>query len=222
VAGFGAATFPWEFQQRVDLTMQEDRKSKAYLDDLHVGTGAHIEHLRKVTLPALRAKNWLINLPKCQLVATSAPLLGYRVGLGGWSVTQKKKSLVEGLREPATIEDVVSCRCLVNWLGKRIPFFAPLSFHLNKYSRKSAKFADYIKDKEAQGAAKWTRKLLSTVSFRPPTGSGALNCYVDASDYGWGYILVEEYDDSKVEARICDVGHGTFSDSELYWTVTEK
>lgn len=127
VCGFGGATYPFEFQSRMDRTHANDPRTEAFLDDGHTGTGdavqpftaaditpedyiQHLQHLEAVTFPNIRAANWLLSLPKSKFLRLEVPLLGYKVGYGGVRVAEKKLELFQELPFPRSLADVVSHR----------------------------------------------------------------------------------------------------------------
>ncbi|KAG3002249.1 hypothetical protein PC121_g19546 [Phytophthora cactorum] len=140
---------------------------------------------------------------------------------------------------PKTAGELQQFVCAINWMRKRIVDFArqvsPLQRRLDdaltstKRTKRAAAGIEIEIDpaeREAYGRVKETLANAATLDF--PDDSATTSLFTDASDVGWAAIVtqVNEFNPklpaTEQQHRLLYYTSGTFTGSQLNWTVIEK
>ncbi|MEO2123515.1 MAG: RNase H-like domain-containing protein, partial [bacterium] len=143
----------------------------------------------------------------------------------------RKADALRDWPDPSDIADIVSFRAYANWIREYIPNFIELDAPLRTYTKKNAKFSDYMEDEKAQKAFSDMRTAvardaaLHTADYRRARLDAKDHCplelYVDASDLGWGCTLAQRRSPKEAPRPIA-VYNGSFNETERAWHTFER
>ncbi|XP_020683016.1 uncharacterized protein LOC110100003 [Dendrobium catenatum] len=159
-----------------------------YFDDILVYSPDRYQHLQhlKIMLDILREQKLFVNLPKCELAATSVRFLGFIVSDGGILVDPQKILAIKDWPQPQSFFDIRSFHGLANFYHRFIKNFilimAPITDCLKLKSFSWG--ADQQQSFEAIKEALTTAPILALPSFDIP-----FMVDTDASSIGIGAVL---------------------------------
>ncbi|XP_062585038.1 uncharacterized protein LOC134246689 [Saccostrea cucullata] len=222
VMPFGMVNAPATFVRLVSkvLTGLEDF-TEAFIDDIGIYSDSwteHLEHLRTV-FSALRKANLAARPTKCEFGFNELCFLGHTVGSGKIKPMMSKVESIQNFPIPTTKKKVKSFLGMIGFYRKFIPNFATLALPLTD-----------LTSKKTPSKIKWTSeldhsfqelkgKLLSEPVLRSPDFSRSFILRTDASAFGAGAVLEQEFEDGK--HPICFLSK-KFSPAERNYAVVEK
>ena len=124
---YGLTDMPAEFQKAIDLTLNNERDTFAFLDDiLDISHGTKDDHINKFKriLDKLDAENMAISLEKSKFGCTQVEWLGYVLDEHGTIPRQKKTDAISELNHPKTFRQLKSFMGSIHHLNKFIPNLA--------------------------------------------------------------------------------------------------
>ena len=126
---YGLTDMPAEFQKAIDLTLNNEKDTFAFLDDIliisHGTKEKHIEKLTKV-LTKLDTENMAISIDKCKFGCREVEWLGFTINEHGTIPIHKKTDAIINLPHPKTFKQLKSFMGSVHHLNKFIPNLAQL------------------------------------------------------------------------------------------------
>ena len=120
-------------------------------DDDDTVVARHAEHLT-LYLQAARKRKLQFKLSKCRFGQLWIKVLGFMVGEGCRKADPAKVEALRSWPNPTSLDDIVSFRAFANFVKEFIPTFQEHGQHLRPYTKKGARFAQYLEDKTAQSA----------------------------------------------------------------------
>ena len=139
---YGPMDMPAEFQKAIDLTLNNERDTFAFLDDIliisHGTKDDHINKLKRI-LNKLDAKNMAISLEKSKFGCTQVEWLGYVIDEHGTIPLQKKTDAISQLNHPKTFRQLKNFMGSIHHLNKFIPNLAQLCTPLRPLLSKHTK-----------------------------------------------------------------------------------
>ena len=158
-------------------------------------------------------------------------LLGFRLGKGKKFVDPSKADALERWPDPKRLEDIVSFRAYANFIREFIPGFMDYDAALRKYTKKGAKFSDYVNDTDAQKSFSAMRSAcarsvgIATIDYiaaADPSNSGRpLEAFIDASDIGWGLTLTQRQTPGGLHVPVA-VYNRSWTATEQAWSTFER
>ena len=125
----GLMDMPAEFQKAIDLILNNEKDTFAFLDDIliisHGTKEQHVEKLTKV-LNKLDTENMAISIDKCKLGCKEVEWLGFVINEHGTTPMQKKTDATKNLTYPKTFKQLKSFMGSIHHLNKFIPNLAQL------------------------------------------------------------------------------------------------
>ena len=126
---YGLTDMPAEFQKAIDLTLNNEKDTFAFLDDIliisHGTKEQHIEKLTKV-LNKLNTENMAISIDKCKFGCREVEWLGFIINEHGTTPMHKKTDAIINLPYPKTFKQLKSFMGSVHHLNKFFPNLAQL------------------------------------------------------------------------------------------------
>ncbi|PKU77966.1 uncharacterized protein LOC114579829 [Dendrobium catenatum] len=128
VMPFGLCNAPSTFMRMMNEILKPHlgRFCIVYFDDILVYSPDRYQHLQhlKILLDILREQKLFVNLPKCELAATSVRFLGFIVSDGGILVDPQKVSAIKDWPQPQSLFDIRSFHGLANFYRRFIKNFS--------------------------------------------------------------------------------------------------
>ena len=130
---YGLTDMPAEFQKAIDLTLNNEKDTFDFLDDIwtisHGTKEQHIDKLKKV-LDKLDQENMAISLNKCKFGFKEVEWLEFVINEYGTIPMHKKTDVITKLQHPKTFKQLKSFMRSVHHLNKFIPNLAQLCTQL--------------------------------------------------------------------------------------------
>ena len=126
---YGLTDMPAEFQKAIDLTLNKEKDTFAFLDDtLIISHGTKDDHMNKLKriLDKLDAENMAISLDKSKFGRKQVEWLGYVIHEYGTIPMQKKTEAIEQLCHTKTFKQLKSFMGSIHHLNKFILNLAQL------------------------------------------------------------------------------------------------
>ena len=120
---------PAEFQKAIDLTLNNEKDTFVFLDDiLIISHGTKEQHIDKLTkgLDKLDAENMAISVDKCKFGRKKVEWLGFIINEDGIIPMQKKTDAIAKLQHQKTFKQLKSFMRSIHHLNKFIPNQAQL------------------------------------------------------------------------------------------------
>ena len=126
---YGLTGMPAEFQKAIDLTLNNEKDTFAFLDDiLIISHGTKEQHIDKLTklLNKLNIENMAISVDKYKFRCKEVEWLGFVINEYGITPMQKKTDAIVNLHHPKTFKQLKSFMGYVHHLNKFKPNLAQL------------------------------------------------------------------------------------------------
>ena len=190
-----------------------------YIDDILVFTETYEEHLEALdqVLTRLRQANLKIKLSKCEFARTQLHYLGHVVNSQGLSADPKKVEAIREWKTPTCVKELEQFLGTANYYSKFIPDFSHTAAPLYALKKKRAKWL--YGPQEDQAFQKLKAALCNTPVLRHPDFTRGFVLTTDASGYGLGATLSQEFDDG--EHPICYASR-TLHDEELRYPTIDR
>ncbi len=124
---YGLMDMPAEFQQTLDMILNDMPNVHAFIDDiLIVSCGSKEDHIQLVdqALNRLDQANMSLKLSKCTFLQKEVDWLGYHITSAGTSPMQHKISTIVDMEYPKTHKELKSFMGVINQFNKFIPNLA--------------------------------------------------------------------------------------------------
>lgn len=190
-----------------------------YLDDIIIVTQdfeKHLEILREV-FRRLREAGLTVSKSKCHFCRNELKYLGYVIDEEGLHVDPDKVSAILNLPIPKNIREVRRVLGMTSWYRRFIPNFATVVAPINNLLRKNSKFL--WTDSCTAAFEKLKEFLVTAPVMNCPDFSRQFSIQTDASDYGLGAVLVQEYSDGE---RAISYISRSLNKNERKFSATEK
>lgn len=218
---FGLTNAPATFQRLVDQVLGIDLQPYVYiyLDDIVIANRDFETHLKTVSLVFERLRNAGLTLSesKCYFCKPTLRYLGFLVDRHGLRPDPEK---VQGIINTPPPDNVAAVRRFIgmaSWYRKFIPDFATIAAPLTQLTKKNARFV-WTPD-HAEAFRKLKEFLITTPILSPPDFTKTFTLQTDASAYGIGAVLTQEFEDG--ERVICYLSR-SLTNQERKYTTTER
>lgn len=165
----------------------------AYMDDIILFSKDAKQHLKtlETVLHKLSDAGIKVNAQKCHFFADTITFLGYQLTTNGLTMNSEKLKAIQEMPEPKNKKQLQALLGVLNYYRLFIANFATIAEPLHTLLRKEAKFIWTPVQSAAVTALK--DKLSCAPILKFPDYSKEFHIYTDASDYGIGAILSQEY-----------------------------
>ena len=173
-----------------------------YLDDIMVYSEDIKLHYNKLdqVLARLRRANLKLKLEKCQFFRKSLVYLGYLVTNEWLKPDHDKVMTLEKYSVPTSVEQARSFIGLVGYYRQMVPEFSRLASPITSLFKKNATFNW---TPECQRAfQEIIRKIISYPVIHFPDFTKPFIISTDASGYGLGAVLSQQYDQWNIQSRL--------------------
>lgn len=191
---FGICNGPAVFQRAISKAVKHLKFLLVYIDDLLIPFSTIEEglHYLELTLEALSAAGFTINLKKCTFFSKSIEYLGRHISEDGIRPSDNKVNALINSPVPKTIKQVRQFMGLASYFRKFIPEFATRTACITKLLKNNQPWEwgleqDAARDYVIQHLA--SQPLLTV--FDPSRPS---ELHTDASSLGYGAVLMQKVD----------------------------
>ena len=216
---FGFSNAPAAFQRALNYIFKDLEYVIVYLDDILILSNneeEHIEHIETV-FNKLEEYNLKIRLGKCLFFQKELKYLGFILNAEGVRPDPEYIQKVMTLKEPQGKPDLLHMIGMIQWLHRYIPRLSDYLWPLTRMTKKGVKF---LWDDTCKAAFSKILYLLKHAKLlRHPDLNKKFYVVCDASDYGIGAALMQEYNGV---LEPCEFFSSMFSGSEMSWHVSEK
>ena len=189
---------PAEFQKAIDLTLNNEKDTFAFLDDIpiisHGTKEQHIDKLKKV-LDKLDQENMAISLNKCKFGCKEGEWLGFIINDYGTIPMHKKTDAIAKLQHPKTFKQLKSFMGSVHHLNKFIQNLAQLCTPLRPLLSSSSKFHYVWEQKHEEAFQTILTAVQNITENRHFVNNRETRIVCDASRDGIGAALEQETPD---------------------------
>ena len=194
VMPFGMRNSAATFQRLMTLILKDITGCAVYIDDILIFSSSWDDHLLTLekVFKAISEAGLVVNLKKCEFAKANVIYLGHEIGLGK---VAPKKSNVEAILNfpcPRNAKQVKSFLGLAGYYRRFVRNFSDIVHPLTCLLKKKAKF---VWDENCQAAID---KIKSTITsypiLRSPNFDKSFSLATDASDYGIGAVLFQDFD----------------------------
>jgi transposase InsO family protein len=218
---FGLATSPGAFQSAMNSVLAGINwvNGMVYIDDILIFTETFEEHLEVLAkvLKRLIAADLRVKLPKCEFARTQCQYLGHVLNSQGVMPNPEKVKAVAEMPYPTCIQQVETFLGKVVYYGKFIDHMATIARPLNNLKKKKAQWKFDDEEKEAFDLLK--KRLCSAPVLRHPDLSKPFILSTDASGYGIGAVLSQEFEDGEHPISYASV---TLQDEQTRYSTIER
>lgn len=221
VMPFGLHSAPATFQRALDSVIGPDMEpyAFAYLDDIIVigkTLEEHLTNLKEVFRRLIKA-NLRINPEKCEFFKRETKYLGHVVSGDGIQTDPEKVAAISEMKAPQNIKEVRRFLGVASWYRRFVENFAEISNPLTQLLKKGK----HWKWGEAQQKAfeLLKEKLTTAPVLVCPDFNKTFTLQTDASDYGIGVVLTQEFDGSE---KVIAYASRHLNKAERNYSTTEK
>lgn len=190
-----------------------------YLDDIIIVTpdfDRHVEILREV-LERLKVAGLTVCRDKCYFCRSELKFLGYVVDAAGLHVDVEKVEAMLNLPPPKNVREVRRLLGMTSWYRRFIPNYATVVAPINNLLRKNCRFV--WTESCAAAFEKLKQHLVAAPVMSCPDFDRPFCVQTDASDYGLGAVLTQEYPDGE---RAISYISRSLNPNERKFSCTEK
>ncbi len=221
VMPFGLHSAPATFQRALDSVIGSDLEpfAFAYLDDIIVIGRTLEEHLAmlKEVFRRLRAANLKINPDKCEFFKRETKYLGHVISGKGIQTDPDKVSAIQDMAIPKTLRELRRFLGVASWYRRFVPDFAAIAQPLTTLLKKGRHWKWTEEQQTAFEVLK--AKLTEAPVLACPDFSRTFKLQTDASDYGLGAVLTQDFDEGE---RVIAYASRGLNAAEKNYTATEK
>ena len=196
---FGLVTAPSTFSRMMRKLLKGLKDTDNLLDDILVFTQTWEDHMRAIRAlcDRLRHAGLTARPSKCLLGYQSLEFLGHKVGHGLLQPVDTKLQGIEKCARPRTKKQLRSFLGLIGFYRKFVPNFACRAVPLTDLTKKN--YPNTLKWEECHEIAfqDLKRALTKTPILRLPDMTQTFIVRTDASQYGIGAVLLQEWPDGK-------------------------
>ena len=187
-----------EFQKAIDLTLENEKDTFAFLDDiLIISHGIKEQYVDKLTkvLDKLDTKNIAISVDKCKFGCKEVNWLGFIINEYGITSMQKKTDAIVNLQHPKTFKKLRNFMVTIHHLNKFFPNLAQWRTSLRPLLSTTNKFNFEWKE-ENEKAFRNKIAAVKNITENRHFVSNRKTCNIcDASHDGIGAALKQETPD---------------------------
>jgi hypothetical protein len=218
---FGLATSPGAFQKVMNTVLAGLNwvQCMVYLDDILIFSPdfeTHCETLKTV-FERLLSANLKVKLSKCEWARTELNYLGHVINTQGKSPDPKKTEALKLLKPPSCVKDIESFLGKVGYYHKFVKDFSKWAYPLNRLKRKDTPWSWGPVEQEAFEELR--SQLCEAPVLRHPDFNRPFVLQTDASGYGLGAVLSQEFDDGE---HPISYASRTLEDRETRHAIIEK
>ena len=218
---FGLSTAPSAFQNSLNSVLAGINwvKCMVYLDDILIFSKTFEEHLEtvKTVCERLANANLKIGLPKCEFARTECNFLGHVLNSQGISPLPEKVSAVKDMPYPECTQQVETFLGKVGYYGRFIDHLATIAKPL--FALKKKRVTWKFEDAEKQAFDLLKARLCTAPVLRHPDFERQFILSTDASGYGLGAVLSQEFDDGEHPISYAST---TLQDEHTRYAVIER
>ena len=196
---FGLASSPGTFQKVLNTVLAGLTwvHAMVYLDDILIFTKTFEEHMKVLddVLQRLINANLRVKLKKCEWARSELKYLGHIINAKGRAPDPAKVTAISQLQPPRCVRDLEMFLGKVGYYHKFIPDFANVARPLNQLKRKNAMWDWGEPQQKAFEQLKIS--LCSAPVLRHPDFAKPFVLQTDASGYGLGAVLSQNFDDGE-------------------------
>ena len=200
VSPFGLVNSGATFCRMMRKVLRGLSNTTSFVDDIWLYTDDWSKHLEAIDhlFQRLRDANLTAKPSKCGFGAQEIQCLGHRISSEGLQPDKSKVDAIGSAERPTTKKQVRSFLGLASFYRKFIANHASIAVPLTDLTKKNARNKD-IEWGDAQEKAFQTLKTRITKYpiLRLPNFQRKFVVQTDASEYGIGAVLCQEYDDGK-------------------------
>ena len=217
--GFGFQNAPAAMQRAADVVLKGIPNVIIYIDDVLIIAESEEEMLMLLIQVIQRFKkyNLKINLSKCKFFMKELKYLGHIISHKGQRPDPRYVQRIINLNKPNGVEDIKRIDGLINWLTRYIPHLSHKMEPINKLRRKGQPWIwedDQIKAFKTIKEAVKNAKIL-----KHPNLNKEFTVLCDASGYGTGAVLLQEYDGTYYPVEYYSQ---SLDESQRNWHISEK
>lgn len=217
---FGLHNAPATWQRLIDRVLSPlEQYVFVYLDDIVIVTQTfeqHLDILRKV-FDRLTSAGLTLRRDKCHFCRTELKFLGYVVDGKGLRCDPDKVSAILNIPPPSNVTEVRRFLGIASWYRRFVPNFASLMAPITNLLKKKIKFAWSTECKRAFQTVK--ECLVASPVITCPNFEEPFTIQTDASDYGLGAVLTQDYPDGE---KVISFISRSLTSSERKFSTTEK
>jgi hypothetical protein len=221
VMPFGLTNAPATFQRMMDvvLAVLKWKICLVYLDDIVVFAPTVTQHLERLesVLQRIGRAGLKLKLSKCSFLEQSLRVLGFIVSREGLSPDPEKISAVRDFPTPRNVKELQSFLGRCSYYRKFVPDFAVLARSLSNLTKKNQRFLWGEEHQRSFEALKTV--LTSPPILAHPRYDLPMEIHCDASHYGVGAVLVQQYDGKE---HVLAYASRLLSKPEVNYSVSEK
>ena len=200
VLPMGLKNSPPTFQKVMSNTLAPCRQfALVYLDDIIVYSKTykdHLTHLEQVFLN-LTHRHFVLNPPKCELLASQINYLGHNISETGITPMQEKIQAILDMKEPRLLSQANKFIGALSWYRKFFPHFATIAEPIHKITNLTKNLRQKFHWRFAQSNAfKQLKEMLvsAPLFLHYPVPDRPLILTTDASGVGIGGVLQQDVD----------------------------
>ena len=218
---FGLSTAPGAFQNALNTVLAGINwvKCLVYLDDILIFSKTFEEHLETLVevMKRLINANLKVKLKKCEFARTQCNYLGHVLNSQGISPLPEKVSAIRDMPYPVCTQEIETFLGKVGYYGRFIDHLATIAKPLFALKRKRVEWKFEQPEKDSFDLLK--ELLCSAPVLRHPDFSLPFIVTTDASGYGLGAVLSQEFPDGEHPIAYAST---TLQDEHTRYAVIER
>ena len=165
-----------------------------YLDDVLVLTETREEHKQVLSevLRRLGEKGFIANASKCSFMQPSAEFLGMHIDGHTIKVLERHREAIKNLPTPGSLKDLQVAMGLFNYFRWLIPGFAKVASCLYDLTAPNTPVAKKWKEEHQTAFDTLKQLLYNNSTVHTLSGTGKIIVRTDASDVGYGGVVLQE------------------------------
>ena len=228
VMPYGLMNAPATFQRLMDIVLAglKWKCCLVYIDDVIIYSRSFDQHLHDLeeVFEALRRSKLTLKASKCHFCREEIKYLGHIITKQGVKPDPELVSAVKEFPQPGTVKDVQAFLGLTGYYRRFIQNYAKISEPLLKQirNRKNGQNTNHHivwNDDCEEAFIELKQKLINSPVMNTPNFQHPFILELDASAYGLGAILVQEYDGNKF---VIAYASRTLSPAERNYSATER
>jgi hypothetical protein len=196
---FGLATSPGAFQHAMNtvLTGLNWVHCMVYIDDVLIYSHSFDQHMAYLdeVLKRLCEANLKVKLSKCEFVRTECHYLGHKLNSLGMGPDPAKVQAIASLEPPDNLKDLETFLGKVVYYGRFIDHLSTIAKPLFDLKKKNTVWR--FEEEEERAFIRLRDSLTTAPVLRHPDFDKPFIVQTDASGYGLGAVLVQEFEDGE-------------------------
>ena len=221
VMPFGLCNAPSTFMQLMNDTLKPliHKCVIVYLDDILIYSTTKQQHIQDVrsVFDILRSSRLYVKPSKCEFGSTELEFLGHIVGHGCMKMSPQKVSAIQEWPIPTNVTEIRSFLGLATYYRRFVRDFSSIAAPMYELTKDSIPFVWGMEQQKSFDTLK--QCIISSPIIRLPDFNKDWIMYTDASGYGVGGVLCQEYDG--IHHPILFMSH-KLGKHEMNWPTHEK